>query len=201
MHPVIPASISLAGDDSKRPVRALSYMVPVGRSETTMADSRTLYDEDFVAWAKQQAEALRSAARGSTNQPLDWENLAAEVEDLDRSVRHELRSQLTRIQRHLIKLSYSPARYPRRGWRESVREARAEIETLLNENPSLRGELDCFTAEQLSQAIKLAVADLEDYDELDATRRKAVYSTSFTVDQVLSDWLPPEPPRTGSRRN
>ncbi|MBV9018118.1 MAG: DUF29 family protein, partial [Alphaproteobacteria bacterium] len=41
-----------------------------------MNDVRTLYDEDFVAWTEQQAEALRSAGRGRTNQPLDWENLA-----------------------------------------------------------------------------------------------------------------------------
>jgi hypothetical protein len=35
-----------------------------------MTDSKTLYDQDFVAWTEQQADALRSAARGSTNQPL-----------------------------------------------------------------------------------------------------------------------------------
>jgi hypothetical protein len=28
-----------------------------------MPDLKTLYDEDFVAWSKQQAEALRAAAR------------------------------------------------------------------------------------------------------------------------------------------
>ena len=165
-----------------------------------MADTQTLYDEDFVAWTEQQAQALRSAALGSTNQRLDWENLAEEIEDLGRSVRHELRGQLTRIQRHLIKHGHSPAKYPRRGWRESVREARSEIETLMNENPSLKGELGRFAAEQLPQAIKLAAADLDDYGELDLTRRRAVQSTSFTLDEVLGDWLPPEPPHTATRR-
>jgi len=165
-----------------------------------MADTRTLYDEDFVAWTKQQATALRTAARSGTNQLLDWENLAEEVEDLGRSVRHELRSQLTRIQRHLIKLGLSPARNPRRGWRESVREARSQIEALLNENPSLKSELDRFIAEQLAQAIKLATADLEDYGELNPTKRNAVCSTSFTADQVMSDWFPPEPSRSGGRQ-
>jgi len=165
-----------------------------------MADTPTLYDDDFVAWTEQQAEALRSAAKESTNHRLDWENLAEEIEDLGKSVRHQLRSQLTRIQRHLIKLDQSPAKYPRRGWRESIREARLEIETLLNENPSLKPELDRFAAEQLRQAIELAAADLEDYGELDATRRSAVYATSFTMDQILSDWFPPEPSRR-RRRN
>src|SRR5687767_4005534 len=63
MHPVIPASIASAADDSNTPARALSYMVSGSRSETAMADTRTLYDEDFVAWTEQQAEALRAAAR------------------------------------------------------------------------------------------------------------------------------------------
>ena len=47
-----------------------------------MPDVKTLYDQDFVTWAEQQAEALRAAGRGTTNQPLDWENLAEEIEDL-----------------------------------------------------------------------------------------------------------------------
>ena len=55
-----------------------------------MSDVKSLYDEDFVAWTQQQAKALRAAAGSRTNQPLDWENLAEEVEDLGKSVRREL---------------------------------------------------------------------------------------------------------------
>jgi len=47
-----------------------------------MAGLKTLYDEDFAAWSKQQAEALRAAARGGSKQQLDWENLAEEIERL-----------------------------------------------------------------------------------------------------------------------
>jgi hypothetical protein len=38
---------------------------------------------------------LRAAARSSTNQALDWENLAEEIESLGRSNRRELRSRYT----------------------------------------------------------------------------------------------------------
>ena len=41
-----------------------------------------LYEEDFVEWAEQQSRALRDAAELSTNLPLDWENLAEEIEGL-----------------------------------------------------------------------------------------------------------------------
>jgi Domain of unknown function DUF29 len=50
----------------------------------------TLYDEDFVAWSKEQGAALRAPARGGSNQVLDWENLAEEIEDLGQWVRREL---------------------------------------------------------------------------------------------------------------
>src|SRR5947209_2970432 len=94
------------------------------QGDTTMNDVRTLYDEDFVAWTQQQAEALRSAARGKTNHPLDWENLAEEIESLGKSDRRELHSQIYRIIRHLAKLQFSSAEEPRRGWRESIVDGR-----------------------------------------------------------------------------
>ena len=80
-----------------------------------MTDARGLYDVDFVAWTEQQAEALRATAHGGTNQPLDWENLAEEIESLGKSDRRELRSQIYRIIRHLTKLQFSQATDPRGG--------------------------------------------------------------------------------------
>jgi len=51
-----------------------------------------LYQQDFVRWTEEQSSALREAARFGTNLPLDWENLAEEIESLGSSQRHELRS-------------------------------------------------------------------------------------------------------------
>ena len=50
-----------------------------------MSDVKTRYDEDFVAWSKEQA--LRVAVRSGSSQKLDWENLAEEVESLGFSER------------------------------------------------------------------------------------------------------------------
>jgi hypothetical protein len=165
-----------------------------------MTDAKTLYDWDFVAWSEQQAEALRAAAtaRIGTNQALDWENLAEEIEDLGRSVRRELRSQLTRIVHHLLKLQYSPATDPRRSWRNSIREARSEVARLLNENPSLRREVARLAGEQRVEAAKLATADLEDYGELDSTAHARLVATAYTPDQILGDWFPPPPAHSSS---
>ena len=160
-----------------------------------MTNAPTLYDQDFVAWTKEQAAGLRAAARTGNNRALDWENLAEEVEDLGRAVRYELRSQLTRIIRHLLKLQQSSAREPRLGWKESIREARSEIEDLLSDNPSLRRDLNRLVAEQVPRAAKLAIADLEDYGELDPSRRELLRSASYTAGEILGDWFPPEPIR------
>ena len=84
-----------------------------------MAKLSALYDEDFVRWTEEQAAALRRAkslpagGRGRSSLALDWENLAEEIESLGKSDRRELRSQITRILRHLLKLEFSPAAEPR----------------------------------------------------------------------------------------
>jgi hypothetical protein len=47
-----------------------------------MTGLKSLYDTDFLAWSKQQAEALRAALRNGSDQRLDLGNLAEEIDDL-----------------------------------------------------------------------------------------------------------------------
>jgi Domain of unknown function DUF29 len=49
--------------------------------EGTLAVDRS-YDSDLALWAADQACALRRAAKASTNQLIDWENVAEEIESL-----------------------------------------------------------------------------------------------------------------------
>jgi hypothetical protein len=158
-----------------------------------MPDTKSLYDEDFVVWSLQQADALRSAARAGSNQGLDWTNLAEEIEDLGKSLRIALRSQVSRIIQHLAKLEFSPAANPRAGWRSSIREARDQIQQLLEDSPSLRPELDHYIAAQTPRAVKLAADDLNDYGELETAVVAHVEAAAYTQEQILGDWFPPEP--------
>ncbi|HEV2335231.1 MAG TPA: DUF29 domain-containing protein [Stellaceae bacterium] len=160
-----------------------------------MSDTNTLYDQDFFAWTKQQAKALRAAAKASSNLRLDWEHLAEEVEDLGKSDRRELRSQIRRIIRHLVKLQWSPAVDPRRGWRESVRDARSEIQDVLADSPSLVGELDDLVNGQTVRGIGEAVDDMADQGEQGSLDLPVVRRSSYTTGQIIGDWFPPEPPR------
>ena len=147
-----------------------------------------LYDRDFVRWTEDQAAALRRAK--GANLPLDWENLAEEIESLGKSDRRALHSQVRRILRHLLKLTVSSAEGPRRGWQLSIREARNEIAIILRDSPSLRRDVDAIIAEQASLAADLAAADLDEHGELASEARDRVSQTGFTADQVLGDWFP-----------
>ncbi len=156
-----------------------------------MTDAKSLYDRDFVAWAEQQAEALRAAARTGTNLALDWENFAEEIESLGRSDRRELHSQIYRIIRHLLKLQFSPATGPRSGWRESVMEGRSQAELVLADSPSLQPQLEQIVSAQTPRATKRAIFDLGEHGEIDPAAEQALRAARYSVDQVLGDWFRP----------
>lgn len=160
-----------------------------------MADARTLYDVDFVAWSKQQAGALRAAAHSGSNLNLDWANLAEEIESLGASERRELHSQVQRIIRHLLKLEYSPADDPRRGWVESLGDARSAIELVLETSPSLRNEIAAAIEAELPRGARDAIRDLEKYGEVEPEAVALIRAARYTRAQILEDWLPPDATR------
>jgi len=102
----------------------------------------TAYQTDFYAWTQDQARQLREAAAARVNLPLDFENLAEEVESMGRSDARAVNSALTRILEHLLKLEYSPAAGPRDGWEESVNVQRLNLRDVLADSPSLHGRID-----------------------------------------------------------
>jgi uncharacterized protein DUF29 len=154
-----------------------------------MTGLKTLYDEDFVAWSKQQAEALRAARTSS----WIWENLAEEIESLGKSDRRQLTSQVRRILRHLLKLEASPAIQPQPGWRATIINARREIAGILRDSPSLRREVEGLIAEEARAAAELASADLRPHGELADLIRARFDQGGFTSEQVLGDWFPRNP--------
>jgi hypothetical protein len=167
--------------------------------EATMTDLKVLYEEDTVAWAENQAAALRAVAHGGSNQELDWENLAEEIEDLAKSQRRSLRGHIRNIIEHLIKLEHSPADRPHRNWRVSIINSRIKADDRLAESPSLRPQLEDMIKEETGRGAKLAVAALQDRSELSVSLERALRTKSYldlfsyTPEQILGDWFPPEP--------
>lgn len=146
------------------------------------------YDEDFYAWTMEQATRLREAGASGANLPLDWENLAEEIESMGRSDFRGVKSYMIRIIEHLLKLEYSPAADPRRGWVESVSNARMEADLILDDSPSLRARVDEALAGAWKDGRRRAVEGLERDGILD---RDLPAACPYTVEQVLgSGWRP-----------
>jgi hypothetical protein len=154
-----------------------------------------LYDTDVVAWSERQAALLRRIAAGEAiNDQVDWPNIIDEVETVGRSERGALRSDITVVLEHLLKLSASPATAPRNGWKTSVLRARLAILRNLKENPSLRRFVSEYIADETPSARRLAISALRDYGE---RPQIDIDDLVFTEAQVLGDWFPetgPEAP-------
>jgi hypothetical protein len=146
------------------------------------------YEDDFYAWTQEQATRLREAAETRVNLPLDWTNLAAEVESMGRSDRQRLVSRLGRVIEHLLKLELSPAAEPRNGWMESVDNHRLDARRVLKGSPSLKAPLDETLAEAWEEGRWLAARGLA-RDGLSGADVPA--DCPYTADQLLDpDWWP-----------
>jgi Domain of unknown function DUF29 len=142
-----------------------------------------LYEQDFYAWSRRQAELLR-AGRFSD---LDLGHLAEEVEDLGENIYRSVRSRVRTIVEHLLKLEHSSASEPKRGWRETIRTQRADLDEDLT--AALRPRIEAGSPGFYDKARRDAAAALRDYDEPVAAD-VLPESCPYTLDQIVSDWLP-----------
>ena len=152
-----------------------------------------LYDTDYVRWTQEQAGALREAGRAGTNAPIDWENLAEEVDSLGRSELRELESRVATILEHLLKLAHSPARDPRAGWRATLVRERQTVARILRDSPSLAPKVEQIVTAERAGAARAVAEELTGRGEIDPTSRARLSDHPYSTDQVLGDWFPEEP--------
>jgi hypothetical protein len=95
--------------------------------------NRQLYDQDFYAWANEQAGLLRAGRLSEA----DSEPIAEEIESMGRSEKRELVNRLTVVLLHLLTRQHQPTLRGTR-WRLTVEEQRNQIEDHLADNPSLK---------------------------------------------------------------
>ncbi|QRE73322.1 DUF29 domain-containing protein [Methylobacterium aquaticum] len=80
-------------------------------------DQPSLYDEDVVAWAEQQAAALRAlGARPDLSNALDWENVIEEIESVGLSEIRALEGALRAMLVNLLKYLSTPSAQSTRSW-------------------------------------------------------------------------------------
>ena len=140
-----------------------------------------LYDRDFYAWSRQQAELLRKGNLADA----DIEHIAEEIDSMGRTEKRELISRLDVLLLHLLKWKYQPGK---RGpsWEASIFVQRDRLADHLDDNPSLRPLLP----QALVSAYRIA-------------RREAIAETGLsgetfpdtcplTIEQVLDGGFWPE---------
>ncbi|MFN7556722.1 DUF29 domain-containing protein [Microcystis sp.] len=143
----------------------------------------TLYDSDYQLWLENTINQLR---RGDF-QAVDWQNLLEELADLGKNNRRALKSLLTRLLEHLLKLTYwqSQRDYNQAGWKKEIRNFRLQIADLLADSPSLKSYLREILAKCYLDARNLLI----DETKLDASifPLEVLASLEEILDQ---NWLP-----------
>jgi len=148
------------------------------------------YDDDFYAWTRHQAMVLRTMAAADNR--FDRENVAEEIEDLGRSERDAVRSQIRRIIEHLLKLAYSPAQQPRFDWMASIAEARATLGDKLS--PTLQRDAENLLPKLYEDGRDRAELGLRSHGEMQAADNLPP-DCPYTIDEILRRGWFPEPPR------
>ena len=146
-----------------------------------MRAKTTLYDRDFYAWSREQADLLRA---GNVSD-ADLGNIAEEIESMGKSEKRELISRVTVLLLHLVKGHFQPAKRDR-SWRLSIEGQRLDIVDLLQDNPSLRP----IVAESIGRAWRRALIEAEKETGLEASTFPVI--CPWEADRLLNDDFWPE---------
>ena len=147
------------------------------------------YEDDFYAWTQYQAGVLRSMPVSDNR--FDREHVAEEIEDLGKSERDAVRSQIRRIIEHLLKLAYSPAEQPRLEWMETIDDAREVLSDKLT--GTLRRDLETSLDALYLQAQRRAARGLRRHGEPDAADALP-QACPYSFDEICrEDWYPDRP--------
>ena len=142
-----------------------------------------LYDSDYQLWLENTINQLRQG----DFQAVDWQNLLEELADLGKNNRRALKSLLTRLLEHLLKLTYwqSQRDYNQAGWKKEIRNFRLQIADLLADSPSLKSYLREILAKCYLDARNLLI----DETKLDASIFPG--EVLANLEEILDEnWLP-----------
>ncbi len=138
------------------------------------------YSGDFNRWTEHTARLLREGRW----REVDLAHLIEEVEDLGKSERRGISSQLTRLLLHLLKWQFQPARRSD-SWLDSIADSRLQIELAVRDSPSLRA----YPPEQLAQCYALARRGAAKQTGMPASEFPE--ECPYTLADILNeDWLP-----------
>lgn len=158
----------------------------------TTRDPAQLYEQDLYTWGRRQAAALRRAARErvNTSEPIDWLNVAEEIDAMAGSQAREPWSRYRVLLIHLLKWCYQPGRRSR-SWQSTIVEQRAELERLVGQSPGLKRLrrarfADAYGAARRQASVQTGLP-IETFPE----------TAPFALEDASSDEFRPEPITAG----
>lgn len=143
---------------------------------------QSLYDRDIVAWAEEQAAALRRLAeRPDLTNAIDWENVTDEVESVGRSQFHGVEGKIFQVFVHVLKGYCDSDSLSARQWSSETRSWLRDIRKRFT--PSMRQKLeidDTWREAGSSAAIDLAAYGVAMPPGIPA-------ACPFTLDEILAE--------------
>ena len=140
----------------------------------------TLYEKDYCLWLEETARLLREGKL----KDLDIAHLIEEMEDMGRSEKNALESNLIILLMHLLKWKYQPQKQSG-SWRRTIREHRRRILKAFKNSPSLKRYFEEVFDESYEEARKQAA------DETELSLNIFPRNCPFSTEQILdSDYLP-----------
>jgi hypothetical protein len=142
-------------------------------------EEQSLYETDFFRWCEETAAAIREGRE------FDRENAAEEIESLGRSDKRQIRNRLVVLIGHLLKC-LEATEGPARSWIVTINAQRTEIESLLEESPSLRRFVPGLVEKAYPDARELAFHEMNSMAVNDFPSH-----CPFTLEQILDrNFLP-----------
>ncbi|MBD2743155.1 DUF29 domain-containing protein [Coleofasciculus sp. FACHB-1120] len=117
---------------------------------------QSLYETDYLKWIQTTVEKLRVGDYPN----IEWENLIEEIEDMGRSERRSLKSNLIIVLTHLLKWQFQPE-FRSGSWKGSIVEHRRRIREALKDSPSLKPYLEEVFVKCYLDAVEQASAETE----------------------------------------
>ncbi len=144
--------------------------------------TKKLYDQDYQLWLETTLEQLHKGKYSH----VDWQNLLEEIEAMTRRDKRELKSLLTRLFEHFLKLAYweTEREYHQAGWKGEIRNFRVQIKRLLKDSPSLKPYLAEIIEECYQDAARISS------DKMQISTQKLPSDSIANVEQILDEnWL------------
>jgi hypothetical protein len=143
--------------------------------------SDSLYDDDALIWAEQQAGLLRRLADGERgNHAIDWPHVIEEIAGVGLSQLHACESLLRQALVHLLKLHLGEDR-PAAHWRAETAGFLADAQTRFT--PSMRQRID------LKEPFVLALRQVRAGEDATRPSRALPAACPFVLDDLLSQDL------------